>query len=119
MRYNKATNTLDGFLDGVKSASVVGDRNAPWENGYDLHYALCSHDNTNLGTAYNFGGFVDEVRIWNVARSQSEIRANKNISLLGNEAGLVGYWKFDEGAGQIVSDSTDNYNVGRLGTLST
>jgi len=67
----------------------------------------------------SFDGVMDEVRIWNVARTQSEIQANKDNTLLGNESGLVGYWKFDEGTGQVVSDSTSNNNEGRLGESST
>jgi hypothetical protein len=67
----------------------------------------------------SFSGMMDEVRIWNVARSQSEIRANKSTSLQGDEIGLVGYWRFDEGSGQVVSDRADDDNPGRLGSLST
>ena len=37
----------------------------------------------------NFGGNIDEVRIWNVARSAADIKANKNLKLTGNETGLV------------------------------
>ncbi len=33
--------------------------------------------------------------------------------------GLVGYWKFDEGTGQIVNDSSGNANNGTLGTTSS
>jgi len=41
LRYNKATLTLDGFLNGVKAlTNVRGDRNAPWEYGHGLHYAF-------------------------------------------------------------------------------
>ena len=44
---------------------------------------------------------MDEFRIWNTARTESEIQSyNESNSLNGNEPGLVGYWKFDEGPGQ-------------------
>lgn len=40
-------------------------------------------------------GFIDEVRIWNIARSQSEISSSMNQILTGNEEGLIGYWRFE------------------------
>ncbi len=51
---------------------------------------------------------LDEVRIWNVARSADEIRTNMDRSLTGNEPGLVAYWRFDEGTGTNAFDSTTN-----------
>ncbi len=41
-----------------------------------------------------FNGGIDEVRIWNVARSQAEIRANINKPLSG-AAGVVALYHFD------------------------
>lgn len=42
-------------------------------------------------------GDIDEVRIWNVARSAAEIQANYNISFCTNPSSLVGYFKFNQG----------------------
>jgi hypothetical protein len=46
-----------------------------------------------------FNGMFDELRIWNVARSAAEIMATFDKPLVGNEPGLIGYWKFDEAPG--------------------
>jgi hypothetical protein len=62
-----------------------------------------------------FTGLIDEVRIWNIARSQADIQTAMSKSLSGNETGLFAYWRFDEGRGQDVLDSTSNANTGRLG----
>ena len=43
-----------------------------------------------------FDGKMDEVRIWNDARTQSEISANMTSELNGNESNLVAYYKFNE-----------------------
>ena len=47
---------------------------------------------------YQSLGFTNEVRIWNVARTQAEIRANMQTSLVNPTglAGLKGYWVFDD-----------------------
>lgn len=47
-------------------------------------------------------GSIDEVRLWNVARSISEIRANLNVRITGAQPGLVGLWSFDGGPGDNV-----------------
>ncbi len=61
-----------------------------------------------------FKGIIDEVRIWNIARTESEIQSTMNQSLNGNEPGLVGYWKFDEGTGSTTADLTSNGNDGTI-----
>jgi hypothetical protein len=41
-------------------------------------------------------GAVDEVRVWSVARTAEQIRANYLRNLEGTEADLVGLWNFDD-----------------------
>ena len=59
-------------------------------------------------------GKIDEVRIWNVARTQTQIVSTMNKTLgpeyySSADSGLVGYWRFDvlENLG-VNSDSTDD-----------
>ena len=47
-----------------------------------------------------FDGFISDLRIWNYARTQSEIQADMHKRLTGNEPGLVGYWPMQYGAHQ-------------------
>lgn len=65
--------------------------------------------------AWFFKGLIDEVRLWNVARTQSEIQEDMHRSLSGDEAGLTAYWTFNEGAGQVFHDYTANHADGHLG----
>jgi hypothetical protein len=58
---------------------------------------------------------LDEIRIWNVVRSAANIADHDTARLRGNEHGLVGYWRFDEGAGQVARDATGHGLDGRLG----
>ncbi|MBM3239750.1 T9SS type A sorting domain-containing protein [Candidatus Poribacteria bacterium] len=65
-----------------------------------------------IGRVDNYwNGLIDEVRIWNIARTQEEIRATMNTTLKGNEPGLVGYWNFDDGT---ANDSSPYRNHGTL-----
>jgi uncharacterized repeat protein (TIGR03803 family) len=59
-----------------------------------------------------FEGNIDEVRVWNVALSETEVGQQYNTKLLGNELGLIGYWNFDEGVGNSTVDITSNGNNG-------
>ncbi|KPA12217.1 VCBS protein, partial [Candidatus Magnetomorum sp. HK-1] len=43
-----------------------------------------------------FAGMMDDLRIWNVARTQDQILNNKERPLIGNEYGLIGYWSMND-----------------------
>lgn len=62
----------------------------------------------------HFNGTLDELRLWNIARTQEEILVNKNNSVANNTLGLVAYYKFDEGTGITTADATPNNNHGTL-----
>ena len=56
-----------------------------------------------------FTGKIDELRIWNVARSDAEITATMKQRLTGKETGLVVYYTFDEGTGTSSTDLVGSY----------
>jgi len=61
---------------------------------------------SNFSNDQYANAIFDEVRIWNVARTQSQIQANMGRSLSGTETNLLAYWRFDEGAGTNLVDSS-------------
>ena len=61
-----------------------------------------------------FVGQIDEVRVWNIARTEADIRSDMITQLNGDEPGLVGYWNFDEENDGIISDVSPNQNDGKL-----
>ena len=61
-----------------------------------------------------FTGSIDEVRIWNVARTAAQVAQDMNYRLVGNEPGLVAYYRFDEGSGTVARDGTSGANNGTL-----
>ncbi|MBK9096826.1 MAG: T9SS type A sorting domain-containing protein [bacterium] len=68
-----------------------------------------------------FNGKIDEVRVWNVARSQSQIQNTMNTILTPEyystpDSGLAGYWRLDEGIGQTAEDLSFYSNTATLGT---
>ena len=59
-----------------------------------------------------FGGKIDEVRIWNDARSEAEIRQNMYGELAdpSSEINLVAYYKFNETSGTTLTDAKGSHN---------
>ncbi|MCF8298066.1 MAG: T9SS type A sorting domain-containing protein [Saprospiraceae bacterium] len=94
--------------------------------GTTLYSGSINTDNSNLriGAAVNsgggfrhFNGKIDEVKLWNVALSQSTIRTwmcKKITSSHPNYANLKAYWKFDEGTGTTTADHSVNTNTATL-----
>ncbi|MHC4215271.1 MAG: LamG domain-containing protein, partial [Planctomycetota bacterium] len=63
-----------------------------------------------------FNGLIDEVAIYNKALSMEEIQRlyQSPETMTGGEAGLVGYWNFDNDDEDIVKDSSSLHNDGKL-----
>jgi len=70
----------------------------------------------SLATGTNFfQGELDEVRLWNVARTADEISQSLVYPLSGSESNLVAYWKLDEGAGTTATSTTNGYPASLFG----
>ena len=66
----------------------------------DQHADDCGHFPYDAGVAAGFfAGVVDEVRIWNVARTAAQIAAAKDTEITGTQAGLLGRWGLNEASG--------------------
>lgn len=69
------------------------------------------------GSEY-FYGDMDELRIWNVARTEAEITAAASSPLTGQETGLVSLYHFDESDGQYLLDQAGaNFGIAANGTV--
>ena len=55
-----------------------------------------------------YQGQIDEVRLWSIALTATEITANMYQSLVGNEVGLKAYYKMSDGAGTKLTDDGVN-----------
>ncbi len=66
-------------------------------------------------------GSIDDARVYNTALTASQITALYNGGAgTPNQvgSGLVGWWRMDEGSGQILGDSSGTGNNGYLGTTT-
>ena len=99
---------LNFFINGVPSGAAfvnISQDALPLNIGRQQPSACqCNH----------FNGTMDEVRIWNITRTPAQIQANMQTAVAPNSAGLVAYYKFDEGSGTTTADATTNGNNGTL-----
>ncbi len=104
---------VNGELKGTQSYSG----SANWDSGY---YGSYVGADGYTGDAWGgfAGGEFDEVRIWNVARTEAQIQSTMYKELTGSEPGLVAYYDFDEGSGQVVHDKTASGKDGQLGSTA-
>jgi len=106
--YNAPSRTVRFYSNGV----LIGTFNQTFTfvtNSSPLNIAYGISGSPEYGK-----GRYDEIRIWNVVRSESEISANYNKSLSGSENGLVLYYKLNEGSGIDIGDLSPNGNNGLL-----
>ena len=86
-------------------------------NGSQIHTYTGAAGKTPLNTpikyiGLNLQGSIDEVRMWDVARSESEIKNNMNTRLSGAETNLVAYYPMDINGDYQLIDLSPNQNHG-------
>ena len=136
------TNNNGGVSAGVSNnASRINSANGLLELNKWQHFAFVKngtfftfyHNGTLIGTStsssnvnwtnFNIGqtggnsinGMIDEFRMWDIAKSESDIRENMHLTSLGNEIGLKVYLQFNAEAGNVVDYSPNCYNVANNG----
>ena len=58
---------------------------------------------------------MGQVRLWNKVLTQAEIESNMGGPVTVNP-NLIGYWKMDEGSGDVIFDSSGNGNDATIAT---
>ncbi|MDC0584782.1 T9SS type A sorting domain-containing protein [Bacteroidales bacterium] len=89
---------------------------------YSANIALTGDETMYLGSQGNWDSDgenaayvkMDEVRLWNTARTQEEINVNMYRELQGNESGLISYHKMSDGSGTTITDNSTNSYDGTL-----
>jgi len=105
--YDGTSMTL--YVNGIMQATIEVQGTPTLAEGVVMNFA----DNPTWPGRF-FNGILDEIRIWEVARTEQEIQDNMTNELTGNETGLVGYWPMNEGAGTSTEDMSGNGNTGTL-----
>jgi hypothetical protein len=114
--YDLQVTTKTALSNGVwhhVAATGNSTTRAIWVNGtmigFDklsssLHVVPSTVQNVRIGMTCTtcspidyFEGWIDEVRVWSVARTGAQLRSGMYSQLASSTSGMVGQWHFDEG----------------------
>ena len=102
--------TMAVYVDGVldRSLAISQPPNTAGTPPVGIGTAMNSRglrgNDANVFTGGYFDGAIDEVRIWDSARTQAEIQASKDVEVPG-APGLLARYGFNEGSGTLAGDS--------------
>ena len=116
--WHHAAATYDGttwrlFLDGALDRTFTLASAFTPESTSIQHAAIGSALTSTGAAAGFFGGVIDEVRIWNVVRTPTQILANMNLEVTSG-TGLIGRWGLNEGGGIVAFNSVAGRPTGTL-----
>ena len=111
-----SNNAFKGYIDGIQFGSGKGSK--LWSHGGDISIGRNRDTKFHSGdfnSARYFSGHIDEVRLWNITRTESEILSKKDTVLSGDEQGLTAYYSFQENSGTVANDGqTQSNNDGSI-----
>ena len=116
--YDATTGTWKLYLDGLLDTTLVL-ASAFQPQAASIEHAALGTSLTSTGTLANGGiggfflGVLDEVRIWNVVRSATQISASRDLELTSG-TGLIARYGLNEGAGTTAASSVAGAPTGTL-----
>lgn len=112
-------NNLSLYVNGVFHSVLLSGSNLYQETSNTTYIG------TFPGGGRYFQGSLDELRIWNITRTSTQIQNSMNSQMLGNESGLYIYYNFNQGVADgsnagvtSLLDATSNAKNGTLNNFS-
>jgi len=113
--WNHVAGVWDGtnlyiYVNGILEASM------PWSNTVDGSTNVTEIARHFGAGSHHFRGNMDEVRIWNVARTAAQLQHDMHRELINpaSETNLVAYYQFNQTGGTNLPDNSANSNDGTL-----
>ena len=119
--YNIQIVKLDGvmsiYVDGVNVTDEVSYNITPEEDISQYYVSNTESLIIGLNTSGDpqpFSGKIDRLSLWGMALDEMQVEYYHTTSPSGLEEGIIGYWNFNQGDGDIVSDLSGNENNASL-----
>lgn len=113
-----------GILDGIEFDTGDGAKVYAHTGGTNIGRTANTkfHDGVDNSTVTYFEGIIDELRVWNEARSNEEIRGNMfrqlSADAIAANSSLAAYFTMDHADGTNLRDFSGNLNDGTLNGMS-
>lgn len=101
------------LVRGWSTSDMSGARGAPVAVA-GAHLTIGARMNDHDRAEAFLNGLISEVRLWETARTKTEIAATWQRRLIGNERGLRGYWPCAAAEKHHINDLSTHRNAGRL-----
>ncbi|MFT5166882.1 MAG: hypothetical protein ACI8P3_002114 [Saprospiraceae bacterium] len=102
---------VDGNMEQMSNSSAIGTES--FANNVALLFG------TNISQDNFINTLLDDVRLWQIALSDSEINADMTAVISGNEPDLIAAWDFENVTGTTVPGLTNNHNGTLFGGATT
>ena len=96
---------VDGETDYVSTDTIAGSLEYPDGTGSGQDRFLV-WGNEKHAFQSGFRGYLDELRVWSVARTAQQVDDDRFTALAGTTQGLQLYLRLEEGSGQSLEDET-------------
>lgn len=101
--YNGGSGVASVYINGENPIQAT-------QTGIDPSNALALRIGANVAGTNFFQGLIDEVRLWNVTRTQDQIREAMHLTLQGSETGIVSYYQFNEDSNDDIGSNNGALN---------
>ena len=114
--WESVTGTTKVFIDGVEQFSGTLKQGYTIQDGGALVFG---QEQDSVGGGFDnsqaYEGLIRDIRVWDAARSQTEIDTDKDKALGGTETNLVSYYPMSGGSGDVVDAGPARNDLIRYG----
>ena len=107
--FDNSSNEIKFYLNGIHSGTATAD-GTPYLS--DSNVLFIGKQGYGCSNCNKYEGEIDELRIWNIVRSETQIKNSMYNVIHETENGLRAYYRFETGSGTTVYDYSGNDHHG-------
>jgi gliding motility-associated-like protein len=114
------SNDIRIYVNGIEQSGSYNGSATQLVNSPTGEADIGYHERGDSGPIEHFNGEIDEVRLWDIALSETQIRDQMCRQVLASEAGLIAAWDLNDAANSnVINDVRGLLNGNRIGNATT